>query len=1116
MNQHEAGDRLELNLGVLTPPASLWPDRDGDGYPDALGLGLRAHPALRSGRLWAALCNLAARLAMHTLAFQPPMMGLCRRASAGCLLVMPPNRDCRPAARLLRRGGGWLLEGHSAAEMARLLESLALAPVREPSRSPAQVVLEREGLDRAAGEGGEIDLAAAVPPVEDDAPEAARGWPRDLLSAPRTFLRAAEGCPRSLILRLGLELPRRLPARLGLELVELAARAALEATEAALPLAWSGPRPHAGPLLRLDPGAGGEARLARGEGNLLLAQGPAPDLARLLAQLRRLWFQSQGPGSEELEDWLARAAEAYQLVRGQGAWGRWAHRLARGGRRPLPPVPAGQRPRVARACRVLELDPPPLRRAEKALVRRTTWPDEARRVLKLVRDLPPGHGDLEGLVLVSKPAARRRELARELERVLRDKGYRPRLRVLNAYKPGLGWLLEEVAPAVPPRAVRARLSARPFDSGRPGQMELPSRWIQEAYPGPDLLALRLGWDQDQVELALEPGQDEVYRFQAWDAAGELVLERSLSPRTSRLPFLPGHPGAGWVHPTCASVTLRQGEKLLLDRTLSTDRELFWRRFQERWLPELEQRMKEMLPRLRAEGGLAFWEEIRIEVAIPETQERLGLDEERLAPLEALHEDLYFWLLEFCQVFNREQGLERTVHLGRIVPVVHHDPQGGPWARLRARPLRQVLEPGGSPPRVEHLAWRRGRLVLGFEGGGLSSAQRHRLARVAAAWGHRLEPVPGGGFQWIAPPPAQTSPPRLRPPRQAPPQDRILSGGQVRAWTRRLGALPELRTWRAGRTWQGREIWALEAHLPAAGCVSVGKLRLLKPTLLLNARHHANEVSSSNAALALAWSLARDPEKRRLLKRVSLVMVPLENADGVATLEELLPGAPDHKLHAARFNALGVEWYQYYFDPDPPFPEARVKARLFRRWLPRNLMDAHGVPSHEWEQPFSGYLNPRYREHWIPWAFVFAILPYLDQPQHPAGRRARELAKELARAMGREEEITRQGKRIHRRYQRYALAFEPQVFKAEFVDSLLVVPPAERLDQTNFAQRYWPLVESEVVTEVLDEVTRGRWLELCCRAHQVVALALLERLARTPRAELRLRRLPHGLHLAWRR
>jgi hypothetical protein len=147
--------------------------------------------------------------------------------------------------------------------------------------------------------------------------------------------------------------------------------------------------------------------------------------------------------------------------------------------------------------------------------------------------------------------------------------------------------------------------------------------------------------------------------------------------------------------------------------------------------------------------------------------------------------------------------------------------------------------------------------------------------------------------------------------------------------------------------------------------------------------------------------------------------------------------------------------------------------------------------------------------------VFAILPYLEQPGHPAGRVAREVAQELAEAVAREADIVRLSRRIHQRYRRYAVAFEPEVFKADFVDALLVAPVAERLGETNFAQRYWPLVESEVVTEVLDEVCRGKWLERCCRVHQVAALALLDRLARSPRARLHHASFPHGLHLAWR-
>jgi hypothetical protein len=148
----------------------------------------------------------------------------------------------------------------------------------------------------------------------------------------------------------------------------------------------------------------------------------------------------------------------------------------------------------------------------------------------------------------------------------------------------------------------------------------------------------------------------------------------------------------------------------------------------------------------------------------------------------------------------------------------------------------------------------------------------------------------------------------------------LKAAEVAEWVQRLGGMPDVCGWRAGSTWQGRPVWALEAALGGAGkAVSLPRLRLLKPTLLMNARHHANEISSTNAALALVWELGATEWGRAALKRVNVAVVPLENADGAATLEALLPGATDHKLHAARYNALGVEWYGDYFSDAPRFP-----------------------------------------------------------------------------------------------------------------------------------------------------------------------------------------------------
>jgi hypothetical protein len=245
------------------------------------------------------------------------------------------------------------------------------------------------------------------------------------------------------------------------------------------------------------------------------------------------------------------------------------------------------------------------------------------------------------------------------------------------------------------------------------------------------------------------------------------------------------------------------------------------------------------------------------------------------------------------------------------------------------------------------------------------------------------------------------------------------------------------------------------------------------------------------------------------------MVPLENADGVATLEELLPGCADHKLHAARYNALGVEWYGDYFLERPRFPEARVKPRLWRRWLPLLVLDAHGVPSHEWDQPFSGYAPGRFRQFWIPRAFIYAIMPFIDDPSHPGHGPARDIAGTMDRAIRTDHGIQSLDRELKGRYGRYARSWDPAVFPPSGGRGLTVLPSEKRLAGMNFGVQRFPVTVSEIVTEVTDEVVSGRLLELCARAHLTVARALLEWLGRQARGRLvRKRTQGGGLALAW--
>jgi hypothetical protein len=916
-------------------------------------------------------------------------------------------------------------------------------------------------------------------------------------------------------LLLGLQVPARLPARLGISLVKLAARAAGEATELTLPMAWVRQRPHQGPILKVELDSDiNSAQLRVLPNQQLSAKGSGTALARLLEETSRLWFDSQGPGNKNLARWLERLDAAAQLAAGQGFLGKWAYLLAGQQQKPLPAVSASRWPQIAKACRALDIALPTRVASPKSTTRRTTWVGETKRLFSLAGNIPCGAGPVECRAFLSKPTNERLALRQSLVKILTAKGYEPNIKVLNAYKPGVDWLLGEIEPVLPKKTYRVRLGFRRFEAPKPGQLEMASRWIQEIYPAPDILARKRHWPLERVEMSMDPDQAEAYRLTAWNQAGHQVFDQGFTPMTSCIAYLPGLAEKRNANPTCIGLILNQNGRTIWTQALPSDREVFWRRFQNRWLPEIKNRMIKALPELLAGRDIAFWEEVRVEVAIRETEKRLGIDEERLSPMEALHEDIYFGLLEFVQKFCREHSPATDLQLGRIVPVVRSCGGGKPWARLKLKPLQPDVGRFRKRPAIIRLSWSGGNLQaqLKTTTGRWRPKARIRLCRVARAWGLKLEPSPDGKLCYRARPARPTRPDLFTRPCEPPPQEQILSAREIRHWTWALAGFESLHVWQAGNSWQGRAILAMEANTP--GMVSVGKARHLKPTLLVNARHHANEVSGSNAALGLAWRLAATPEGHEMLRRVNLVIVPLENADGVATLEELLPGAPGHKLHAARYNALGMEWYSHYDDDNTPFPEARVKTLLFHRWLPEYLLDLHGVPSHEWEQPFAGYLNHRFREYWIPCSFVFAILPFFEAKDHTGAQEAAALAEILSAAMGTQKDIVRLNQHIHGRYRRYAAAFEPEVFNAGMCGNLVVVPTSERIGKTNFGHRYWPLVKSEVITEVLDEVVTGSWLQRCSRAHQVAAWAMLKRMVRAVPARLVRKETNRGVRFAW--
>lgn len=1118
MKHSNPRDVSQIDLGLLWPANDLFTDVDGDGYADQLNIELGIAPRTASGYIWAGLINLAARLNIACNGSHTGKLCCHQQPKPQMLLVRQSSNKYKHAALLEQTvEGGWVLTGNSPQAMNCILNSLATAPLRQYDTPVKKIeiaggdkyicVISWSGIPTQS----QIQLPALQSKKHKEIIEERAGF--DLISMNTAIFTESAREARGTRLNLGLDLPDKLSVDLGQALYALMVEAAARATELTLPIAEVGNCSRQNVCLKIVENEKTEAWLRAGD-RKLLASGGSKQLPGLLKNLTRLWFETDAPGGERLETWRSRFYKAARLAAGVGRDGTLVHKIIKG--QHLPDLPGKQAQKIGSACLRVGVPEPNRLATKPTILRQSKWQSEASRILALAQKIPQGTGQITVRVFLSGSRSFRNNFTSRLKKLLREKGYDPEVKNLRAYKSAVSWLLEEIEPQLPHGVERLEITCSPFN--QEGQMEMASRWVQEMYPAPDIVCQKRGWTLDRVKMSMDPRQEEAYLVRAFNGEDELLVEEMLAPPFSKVPYLLEDEVDRFSYPSCASIEVRKDEQLLLNRQLPTDREIFWHRFQQSWLPEMEAIMVASLPDLLKSEALAFWEEIRFEIAIGEEQEKLDFAEERTAPMEALHEDIYFGLLAFCKAFCNRHRIQNSLNLGRIIPMVNSNHAGDPTAKLRLKPVQPASQSVAKKIGVSAVGYSKGLIIaeLGCGQEDLHEPELKKLAAAADCFGYRFLVRDGKIILRMRPAPKKIVHKPVQE-IQKPDIQSIPTGEEIDAWSRGLNGQPGMEVWRAGQSLMGRDILAVEAI--STGTMQAGRARLLKPTLFINARHHANEISGTNGALKLLYELWQEQKTSTsagILADINVVVVPVENPDGVATFEEMLPQAPDHKLHAARYNTLGMEWYDQYLNPDTVFSEARVKTRLYERWLPEYMLDLHGVPSHEWEQPFAGYINPHFREHWIPRSFVYAIMPYYDQPDHPGGHESRELAKELSTAMGAEPDIAELNKQIYDRYARYAKAFEPEVYHSEMAGSLVVVPTCERISKINFAIRKWPLVKSEVITEVLDEVARGPWLGRCTRAHLVVIQTMIKRMQRSERLALKRYEGSDGITFAWTR
>lgn len=734
----------------------------------------------------------------------------------------------------------------------------------------------------------------------------------------------------------------------------------------------------------------------------------------------------------------------------------------------------------------------------------------------------------------------RSKLKQTVEALLAEKNLSGEVEVLSAYKQGFFWLTEKILPALKNRPVQKILIRFAEDKDLQSEKTKrfysdPNRWLQELYPVDEILARELALPLEKIELEKKSTSEPIYEVYAFDDKNNILLHESFSPKTRVIPFLSVLPEWGSVTITTGWLTVKQGNQPVSEVLLKTDLERFWDFYQEEILRPLYDFVLKKTNHQPTFSQQPYFKRLLIELWLSEPDYRLGLDEEIISSLEALHDEIYFDTLDFLRGitgFSQEDrdlpsDTSRSSAPGNVLPLIHPSTEGqAPRVKVKledfqAKKPRMVLNwkiPGQIAAtrsweynpikpkslKLEEIVFNSSRDSLDYTTVDIlleKEADYYQLAAILESFlNQREKKINSQAFSYpaldnlklkirfqdlslertvnINPPQEKNQTADLSDKNLIIPTDRIIGPEECVKLSQSLARFPQIRSYLAGKSFEGRPIPVLEIYLPVARYVSIPRLITFKPTLHLTARQHANEVSATNYSLKFAELLATDRSYQQFLKKISVVIQPMENPDGAQLALDLWENEPFHSLHAGRYSSLGVDiGYQVGLN-QPLLPEARIRTRINKEWVPDIYLNLHGYPSHEWVQLFSGYSPYLFRDYWIPkgWFTYFRQLSL--KIYEPYRQSAEELKKILIQEMNADLKIKESNRRFYTRYERWAKRWSPFVSPLEIYDGLNIF--AKRQSSTEI--RLTPRTQTtwvEETPEVMDETAVGNWLSFLC-------------------------------------
>lgn len=724
-----------------------------------------------------------------------------------------------------------------------------------------------------------------------------------------------------------------------------------------------------------------------------------------------------------------------------------------------------------------------------------------------------------------------------------------RVVILSAYKQGFLWLAEQVVPELKGKGARSILikvaSVPPDFTKKYKFYSMPSRWLHELYPADEIFQRDLGIARDSFRLELVGDAGEIYSLEASDAAGKVIYRNSFSPKFVEREYLDKFPGwsrvqvtTGWIHATVDGNSV-------VDARIATDPERFWDHYQSKVLARVYDYVMKNTDNKPMPDKQPFHRDLNIEVWMSEPDFRLGIDEELVSSLESLHEDLYFVTLDFFDALGRTTVKRRLSSPGMIYPIVHPDRPGQAGqahifyaGNASAKPKIEISykEKGIEKPvkvnrdlaKIDVTAATAGRMIVRADRirelnlqveakddreaaraadtlDNLARLHDNGLYRTSLSYGH-VEGISvdialkDARTKRLVKTTGEAPPTAIRAAREVPKSpmvtwDHIISPAESEEIVEKLSAFPEVKAYKAGVSYRGRDVSVMEITLPTGSeLVSVAKLTAYKPTIFITGRQHANEVSSTSHILRLAELLVTDPSYKAILNKVNVILHPVENPDGAQMAFDLQKLTPNYMLHAGRYSALGTDVGSQTGQADPLLTEALVRGHMWREWLPDIYLNPHGYPSHEWVQQFSGYIPPGFRSYLFSRGWYTAISGMRDPRYAQFTQVAEAIREAIVREVNSSPEVRAMNLRHQDRYRRWAQGFSPYIFNQEIYKETAVNYSDPETGEPSGSRRAtmgtsgarpsmsaWPQVTYfSGMTEAPDETAQGKWLDLVTR------------------------------------